>query len=66
MSIQRPVKILKSGFVISLDSPDLDASPDAKVIDPGCNDPFGLSEVKCPVTKHLVTPLVVRFCCIYQ
>ena len=57
MSIRRPVKILKSGLVISLDSPYLGASPDAKVIDPGCNDPFGLSEVKCPETKYLVTPL---------
>ena len=57
MSIRRPVKILKSGLVISLDSPHLAASPDAKVIDPGCDDPFGLSEVKCPETKYLVTPL---------
>ena len=57
MSIRRPVKILKSGLVISLDSPYLGASPDAKVIDPGCDDPFGLSEVKCPETKYLVTPL---------
>lgn len=33
------------------------ASPDAKVIDPGCDDHFGLSEVKYPETKYLVTPL---------
>ena len=57
MSIRRPVKIIKSGLVISPDSPYLGASPDAKVIDPGCSDPFGLSEVKCPETKYLVTPL---------
>ena len=57
MSIRRPVKVLKSGLVISLDSPYLGALPDAKVIDPGCSDPFGLSEVKCPETKYLVTPL---------
>ena len=24
------------------------ASPDAKVIDTGCRDPFGLAEIKCP------------------
>ena len=52
MSIRRPLKILKSGLAVSLDSPYLGASPDGKVI-----DPFGLSEVKCPETKYLVTPL---------
>ena len=57
MSIRRPVQIFKSGLVISPDSPYLGASPDAKVIDPGCSKPFGLAEVKCPETKYLVTPL---------
>ena len=57
MPIRRPVKIIKSGLVISPDSPYLGASPDAKVIDPGYSDPFGLSEVKCPETKYLATPL---------
>lgn len=57
MSIHRPVQIFKSGLVISPDSPYLGASPDAKGIDPGCSNPFGLSEVKCPETKYLVTPL---------
>ena len=57
MSIRRPVHIFKSGLVISPESPYLGASPDAKVIDPGCSKPFGLSEVKCPETKYLVTPL---------
>ena len=57
MSIRRPVKIIKSGLVISPDSLYLGASPDAKVIDPGRSDPFGLSKVKCPETKYLVTPL---------
>ena len=56
-SIRRPVKVLKSGVVVSLDAPYLGASPDGKVIDIGCSIPFGLSEVKCPETKFLVTPL---------
>ena len=56
-SIRRPIKVLKSGLVVSLDAPYLGASPDGKVIDIGCSFPFGLSEVKCPETKFLVTPL---------
>ena len=28
-----------------------------RVIDFGCVDQFGLAEVKCPYTKHNVTPL---------
>ena len=56
-SINKPVKVFKSGLVISMDAPYLVASPDDKVINPGCSDPFGLSEVKCPETKYLVTPL---------
>ena len=56
-SIRRPVKVLKSGLVVSLDAPYLGASPDGKVIDNGCSIAFGLSEVKCPETKFLVTPL---------
>ena len=43
-SINKKVKLLKSGLVTSMDAPYLGASPDAKVIDPGCSDPFGLSE----------------------
>ena len=56
-SINKPVKVFQSGLVISMEAPYLGASPDGKVIDPGCSDPFGLSEVKCPETKYLVTPL---------
>ena len=56
-SIRRPVNVLKSGLVASLDAPYLGASPDGKVIDNGCSIPFGLSEVKCAETKFLVTPL---------
>jgi len=56
-SIRRPVHVLKSGLVVSLDTPYLGASPDGKVIDVGCSTPFGLSEVKCPETRFLVAPL---------
>ena len=56
-SIHRPVNVLRSGLVVSLKAPYLGASPDGKVIDSGCSIPFGLSEVKCPETKFLVTPL---------
>ena len=57
LSIRRPVQVLKSGLVVSLEAPYLGALPDAKVVDGGCSDPFGLSEVKCPETEFLVTPL---------
>ena len=50
-SINQLVKVFKSGLVISMDAPYLGASPNAKVIDRGCSDRFGLSEVKCPETK---------------
>ena len=56
-SIRRPVNVLKSGLVVSIDAPYLGASPDGKVIDSGCLMPFGLWEVKCLETKFLVTPL---------
>lgn len=56
-SICRPLNVLKSGLVVSIDVPYLGGSPDSKVIDSGCLIPFGLSEVKCPKTKFLVTPL---------
>ena len=42
-SINKPVKVFKSGLVISMDAPYLGASLDGKVIDHGCCDPFGLS-----------------------
>ena len=44
-------------LVISPNSPYLGASPDGKVIDPGCSNPFGLSEVKYPESNYVVTPL---------
>jgi len=56
-TIRRPVKVLRAGLVLSLDAPYLGASPDGKVIDISCSIPFGTSEVKCPETKFLVTPL---------
>ena len=59
-SIRNPVQVLKSGLEVSLDAPYLGASPDGKVIDIGCSVPFGVSEVKCPDTKFLVTPLATQ------
>ena len=58
MSSRRtPVKVLPCGFVVSQGIPIIGATPDARVIDFGCVDHFGLAEVKCPYTKHHVTPL---------
>ena len=56
-SIKKPVSVYKSGFVISINSPYLGASPDSKVVDSGCTEPYGIVEVKCPETKFMVTPL---------
>ena len=56
-STRRPIKLLKSSFVVCMDAPFLGASPDGKVVDKGCTKPFGLVEVKCPETKFRVTPL---------
>ena len=52
-----PVQVHKSGFVVSKDCPVIGATPDARIIDPGCADNFGLAEVKCPYTKFHVTPM---------
>ena len=52
-----PVKVLPSGFIVSKGSPVIGATPDARVVDFGCTDHFGIAEVKCPYTKHQVTPL---------
>ena len=54
-STRRKVKVLKSGFVVCQDLPILGASPDAKVIDTGCRDTYGLTEVQCPESKFRVT-----------
>jgi len=43
--------------VVCKSYPVLGASADAKIIDTGCTDWFGLAEVKCPYTKSNVTPL---------
>ena len=62
-----PVKVLKCGLVISQHVPILAGSPDARVVDFGCERRFGLAEVKCPETKYHVTPLEAcedpAFCC---
>ena len=36
---------------------EVGSSPDGRVVDFGCQNNFGLSEVKCPETKFHVTPL---------
>ena len=51
-----PVQVLPCDFVISKEYPILGVSPDARVVDPGCTDHFGLAEVKCPYTKFHVFP----------
>lgn len=45
-----PIKVLTCGLVVSK-GPILAATADARVVD------FGIAEVKCPYTKHHVTPL---------
>ena len=52
-----PVKVLPYGFVASKATPIIGVSPDARVVDCGCADHFGIAEVKCPYTKQHVTPL---------
>ena len=52
-----PVVVLNCGLIICKGNSILAATPDAKVIDVGCVDPFGLAEIKCPQTKFHVTPL---------
>ena len=52
-----PVKVLPSGFIVSKCTPVIGATPDARVVDFGCTDHFGIAEVKCPYSKHHVTPL---------
>ena len=52
-----PVKVLPCGLVVSRGCPILGATPDARVVDFGCVDYFGIAEVKCPYTKYHVTPL---------
>ena len=52
-----PVQVLPCAFVMGKEYPILGVSPDARVVDPGCTDHFGLAEVKCPYTKFHVSPL---------
>lgn len=56
-SIGNPVTVLPSGFVVSKSHLILGATPDARVIDPKCEDCFGLAEVKCPFKAANVSPL---------
>ena len=49
---------------------NLAATPDRKVIDFGCSQPFRILEVKCPSTKSYVTALNAcaspKFCCEHE
>lgn len=54
-----PVKLLPCGLVASKASPIIRATPDARVVDFGCTDHFGIAKIakiKCPYTKQHVTP----------
>ena len=53
----RPVKVLQSGLCISQKLFVLGCTPDARVIDPGSTQQFGIAEVKCPHSKFSVNPL---------
>ena len=62
-----PVQVYKCGLVVYQKEPVLACTPDGKVIDEGCTEPFGILEVKCPHTKFLVSPKDAcsdpNFCC---
>lgn len=51
-----PVHVLKSGFLVCSNSPILGCSPDRKVIDPTCEDPSRLLEVKCQKVSLKLAP----------
>lgn len=51
------MQVLPCGFVVDYNCPILGATPDARVIDLGCTDHYGIVEVKCPKSKFHVTPL---------
>ena len=52
-----PVQVYNCGLVVYKKEPILGCTPDGKVIDSRCTQPFGVIEVKCPETKFLVTPM---------
>lgn len=52
-----PVKVLPCSLIVSVSCPYLAATPDGKVIDPGCTQAFDIVEVQCPLPKFDVTPL---------
>ena len=54
---RNPVKVLKSGLVVSMACPIFAASPEGKVVDHSCSKLFGLVEVKCPFSKFHVSSL---------
>lgn len=54
-AIGKATVLFKSGYVVCKEAPFLRASPEGKVIDTGCSEPYGVVEVKCPETKYRVT-----------
>ena len=57
LNYMRSKKTPVQWFVVCANCPVLGCSPDGTVVDPNCEDSFGLLEVKCPETKFHVTPL---------
>lgn len=49
--------MLQCGFVVCQEIPILGSSPDGPVVDFGCQEHFGVADMKCPETKYHVTPL---------
>ena len=52
---ENKVNIYPCGCVVNCFAPWLAASPDRKVYDPSRRDPFGLLEIKCPVSIETVS-----------
>ncbi|XP_022793283.1 uncharacterized protein LOC111332254 [Stylophora pistillata] len=53
----KPLKVLCSGLCVSKKHFILGGTPDARIVDPGCREQFGIAEVKCPHSKFSVNPL---------
>ena len=45
--------VFPAGIVINPSCPHLAASPDRRVYDPSKTDPWGLLEIKCPITDSI-------------
>lgn len=53
----KPVQVLPAGLCINPKLYILGVTPDAKVVDAACSEPFGIAEVKCPYSKFQVSPM---------